>query len=234
MDLLGKALLDFQMGNYSEDIKTTSSLNEEDILPLPYLFRGFEEMPALEQKALERCSGKVLDVGCGAGSHSLYLQEKGLNVIGLDQSAGAIQVSKARGIYQTICTEFLNYSQSTFDTILLLMNGIGISGKLEKLPEFLIHAKSLLRPNGQILLDSSDIIYIFEEDEDEGYWIHGDIDYYGEVRFQMEYKKEKGPVFDWLYLDYNTLSEYALLENLNCELIVEGNHYDYLARLTLK
>ena len=234
MDVLGKALLDFQMGNYSEDIKTTSSLNEEDILPLPYLFRGFEEMPTLEQKALECCSGKVLDVGCGAGSHSLYLQEKGLDVIGLDQSLGAIQVSKARGVKQTICTEFLNCRELKFDTILLLMNGIGISGKLENLPEFLNHAKRLLRPNGQILLDSSDIIYMFEEDEDGGYWIPGDIDYYGEVQFQLEYKKEKDPVFDWLYLDYNTLIEYASLENLNCELIVEGNHYDYLARLYLK
>ena len=234
MDVFGKALSDFHSGNYTEDIKTTSSLNEEDVLPLPYLFRSFEEMPFLEQKALELCKGKVLDVGCGSGSHSLNLQEKGFEVVGLDQSPGAIEVAKSRGVKETSCTEFLSYSNSQFDTILLLMNGIGISGKLESLPEFLSHSKRLLKSTGQILLDSSDIIYMFEKDNDGGYWIPGDVDYYGEVRFQMEYKNEKGPFFDWLYVDFNTLAEYSAAENLDCELIVQGEHYDYLARVTSK
>jgi SAM-dependent methyltransferase len=234
MDVFGKALSDFHYGNYAEDIKTTSSLNEEDVLPLPYLFRSFEEMPLLEQKALKLCRGKVLDVGCGSGSHSLYLQELGLEVVALDQSPGAIEVSRSRGVKKTKCTEFLSYSNSQFDTILLLMNGIGISGKLEKLPEFLNHLKGLLKPDGQILLDSSDIIYMFEEDSDGGYWIPGGVDYYGEVRFQMQYKNEKGPVFDWVYVDFNTLREFAAEESLNCELVLEGDHYDYLARLTTK
>lgn len=234
MDVLGKALMDFQAGNYREDIKTTSSLNEEDVLPLPYLFRNFDEMPSIEQKALEHCSGKVLDVGCGAGSHSLYLQQNGFEVVALDQSPGAIEVCIARGIKKVVHKEFLMYSEKEFDTVLLLMNGIGICGRLEKLPAFLKHATQLLNPNGQILLDSSDIIYMYEKDEDQGYRVPGNLDYYGEVQFQMSYKKERGPIFDWLYVDFDTLKVHAEKEGLHCEMIVEGNHYDYLARLIPK
>ena len=234
MDIFGQALLDFQKGNYTEDIKTLSSLEEEDWLPIPYLFRKFKEMPRIEKKALTMCRGKILDVGCGAGSHSLYLQNKGFEVVGLDQSKGAIDVCHNRGIHTLVNTEFLNYIEDRFDTVLLLMNGLGIAGKIENLGVFLNHAKRLLKPNGQILVDSSDIIYMFENDEDGGYWVPGDLDYYGEVKFQMEYKKQKGPIFDWLYLDFITLTKYADQVDLHCELIVEGDHYDYLAKLVLK
>ena len=234
MDVLGKALMDFQSGNYTEDIKTTSSLKEEDVLPIPYLFRSFEEMPLMEQKALECCTGKVLDVGCGAGSHSLYLQRNGFEVLAMDQSPGAVAVCRARGIKKVVHAEFLKYSEKRFDTILFLMNGIGISGTLKRLPEFLKHSKQLLNPNGQILLDSSDIIYMFEKENDGGYWVPGNTNYYGEVQFQMNYKNEKGPIFDWLYVDFDTLGVYAEKEGLHCQMIVEGDHYDYLARLTQK
>lgn len=234
MDVLGKALTDFQFENYTVDIKTSSSLDEKDVLPLTYLFRNFNEMPLIEQKALERCTGKILDVGCGAGSHSLYLQQNGFEVVALDQSQGAVEVCRARGVKNVVHAEFLKYSEKGFGTLLLLMNGIGISGRLERLPVFLNHAKRLLNPDGQILLDSSDIIYMFERENDGGYWVPANVDYYGEVQFQMSYKNEKGPIFDWLYVDFETLAVYAEKEDLHCEMIVEGNHYDYLARLTQK
>ncbi len=99
MDIFGKALLDYQKGNYIEDIKTISSLDEEDIIPVPYLFRNYEEMPVIEQKALQLCRGSVLDIGCGAGSHSLYLQEKEFQVTALDSSQGAIETCKQRRVY---------------------------------------------------------------------------------------------------------------------------------------
>ncbi len=233
MDVLGRALLDYQNGRYTEDIATNSSLEENAVLPLPYLFRSYPEMPKLEQEALALSYGSVLDIGCGAGSHSLYLQEKGMEVTGLDRSVGAIKVCQQRGLKNMVQADFLSYSQKTFDTLLLLMNGIGLAGKLKELPQFLTHCKTLLRPNGQILLDSSDILYMFEQDEDGGYWIPGNVDYYGEVSFQMEYLDKKGPVFDWLYLDYPTLEIYAREKKLRCELICEGAHYDYLAKLSL-
>jgi len=231
-DILGNALLDYQSGNYTEDIKTYSSLDEEDIIPVPYLFRDFKKMPSLEQKALKLCKGSVLDIGCGAGSHSLYLQKQGLLVTALDNSTGAIETCKQRGVEQTVLSDIHDFSLQKYDTLLMLMNGIGIVGKLINIDPFFRHLKSLLKPTGQILLDSSDIIYMYDEDEDGGYWIPDDQDYYGEVTFEIEYKGEKSEPLDWLYLDYNTLQRAANANNLACELVSKGKHYDYLAKLT--
>lgn len=232
-DILGKAVLDYQTGNYSEDIKTYSSLDEEDMIPIPYLFRDFKKMPALEQKALKLCKGNILDIGCGAGSHSLYLQKKGFDVTALDQSPGAIETCKLRGIEHTVLQGIQDFKLQKYDTLLMLMNGIGIVGKLKNIDQFLSHLKSLLKPKGQILLDSSDIIYMYDEDEDGGYWIPDDLNYYGEVTFEMEYRGERSEPLDWLYLDYNTLQRAANANNLTCELVSKGKHYDYLAKLTL-
>ncbi|MGB5204947.1 MAG: class I SAM-dependent methyltransferase [Eudoraea sp.] len=230
-DIFGRALIDFQNGNYSEDIITYSSLDEKDILPLPYLFRDYDTMPLIEQKALDLCRGTVLDVGCGSGSHSLYLQNKGIEVTGLDESVGAVSTAKSRGIKNVIHSNIYDYSGMKFDTILLLMNGVGIAGRLNELPRLLDHLKGLLNPGGQILVDSSDIIYMFEVDDDGGYWIPDNGNYYGEVQFTMEYKGLKSAPFDWLYVDYNQLKQATEQQNLSCEFLCEGTHYDYLARL---
>lgn len=231
-DIYGKALLDYQNNNYSEDLVTFSSIAEEDTMPLPYLFRSFKEMPALEQKALQSCKGHVLDLGAGAGNHSLYLQSKQKKVTAIDISEGAIEVCKLRGVVNAEVTNIWDYSAKKYDTILALMNGTGICGKLDKLAPFLLQLKSLLNDKGQILIDSSDIIYMFEDEEGE-HWIPSDIAYYGEVEFNMSYKKEKGASFSWLYVDFNTLQRCANYNGLHCELLEEGEHYDYLAKLTI-
>ncbi len=226
-DIFGKALIDYQNNDYTEDIRTFSSLDEEDTMPLPYLFRSYQEMPLLEKKALALCTGTVLDIGCGAGSHSVHLQSLGVDVTALDRSQGAIETCKARGISQTILGDVRQYDAKKFDTLLLLMNGIGIVGGHQNLNAFLEKLKQLLRPKGQILVDSSDIIYMFNDD-DELPTAH----YYGEVQFQMDYKGQKSAPFTWLYLKYEDLKKAAEIQNLRCELIVEGEHYDYLARLS--
>ncbi len=97
-DPFGKALLDYQNNVAIKDIETFSSIAGKDVLPLDYLFRNYQDMPKLEQQALDLCQGKVLDIGCGAGSHSLYLQEKGFDVSAIDISKGAIEVCQLRGL----------------------------------------------------------------------------------------------------------------------------------------
>ena len=233
-DLFGKAMYDFQTNNSPEDIITETSISEEDEMSVEYLFRSYNEMPKLEQKALQLAKGKTLDVGCGAGSHSLSLQnDRNLEVVSIDISEKAIETCKLRGVKNARVQNILDFEGEKFDTIILLMNGVGIFGKLENCNKYLSKLKSLLNPEGQILLDSSDIIYMFDEDEDGGKWIPSSNDYYGELTFNISYKGEKEETFDWLYLDYNTLQNAAIANGLKCELILEGEHYDYLARLSI-
>lgn len=235
-DLFGTAILDFQTNNSPEDLITETSISEEDEMPVAYLFRDFSGMPVLEQKALLLAKGKVLDVGCGAGSHSLYLQnEKKLAVTAIDISKKAIETCNLRGVLNAKLEDVLHFeTDEKFDTIMLLMNGTGIFGKLENVSNYLLKLKSLLAENGLILIDSSDIIYMFDEgdDSDGGKWISGD-KYYGELEFTITYKGEKEASFPWLYMDYNTLQNAAVANGLQCELVLEGDHYDYLAKLCI-
>jgi SAM-dependent methyltransferase len=234
-DLFGKAMFDFQTNNAPEDLITETSISEEDEMSVEYLFRSYNEMPQLEQKALQLATGKVLDVGCGAGSHSLSLQnERNLDVTAIDISEKAIETCQLRGVKKALVQNILDFEGEKFDSILLLMNGVGIFGKLQNCNTYLSKLKSLLNPQGQILLDSSDLIYMFDEDEDGGKWIPSSNDYYGELTFNISYKGEKEDTFDWLYLDYNTLQNAAIANGLKCELVTEGEHYDYLARLTIE
>ena len=231
-DLFGKAILDFQTNNSPEDLITETNISEADEMSVDYLFRSFNEMPKLEKKALQLCKGKVLDVGCGAGSHSLYLQKKGFQVTAIDISENAIKACKLRGLNDVRAQNILVLENESFDTILLLMNGTGIFRTLLETSNYLQKIKSLLNPNGQILIDSSDIIYMFDEDADGSYLVPAD-GYYGELTFAISYKNETEESFPWLYLDYNTLQNAAKSNGLECELILEGEHFDYLARLTL-
>lgn len=234
-DLIGRAILDYYLNDNPENIMTETNISEEDEMEVSYLFRSYEEMPEIEQKALQMAKGSVLDIGCGAGSHALYLQnEKGLEVTAVDISENAIKTCKLRGVSDARVLDFRDLKNEKFDTVLLLMNGTGICGKLDKMPGFLQKLKSLLNPDGQILIDSSDIIYMFDDDEDGGKWIPTDVDYYGELTFAVSYKGETEEPFDWLYLDYNTLQNAAHDNGLSCELIAEGEYFDYLAVLKNK
>ncbi|EKT3964886.1 class I SAM-dependent methyltransferase [Flavobacterium psychrophilum] len=231
LDLFGKAILDYQTNNLPEDLVTETSISEADQMSVSYLFRSYAEMPTLEQKALQLAKGNILDVGCGAGSHSLSLQnERNLTVTPIDISEKAIEACQLRGLKNARVQNVLALENEKFDTIILLMNGTGIFETLTKTKKYLQKLKSLLNPDGQILIDSSDIIYMFDDNEDGSYLIPAD-GYYGELTFTIQYKGETEKTFPWLYLDYNTLQNAANANGLQCQLILEGTHYDYLARL---
>lgn len=234
-DLIGQAILAYQITQKPAVILTETDISEAEEMDVSYWFRSFKDMPKLEQMALKQSQGKILDIGCGAGSHALYLQEQGLDVTAIDLSPNAIEACQLRGIKNTQCINILDLKDQQFDTLLLLMNGTGIFGRLIHITTYLTHLKSLLTDNGQILIDSSDLIYMFDEDEDGGKWIPMDNkDYYGELVFSVEYKGETEDAFPWLYLDYNTLQNVAHGSGLTCELVYEGENYEYLARLTKK
>lgn len=232
-DLMGKAIWDYFHNENPEDLQTETSISELDELPVEYLFRDFEEMNEIEQKALELSQGKVLDIGAGAGSHSLYLQnERDLDVLALDISPKSVEVCKLRGIKNAVCENILDFSDQTFDTILLLMNGTGIFETLEKIDNYLKKLHSLLNENGQILIDSTDILYMFDKDYDGGVYIPAG-GYYGELDYIVHYKGESENPIKWLYLDFFTLKNASENNGFNIEKVMQDED-SYLAKLTKK
>jgi SAM-dependent methyltransferase len=229
-DPMGAAIRDYYLKGKASQLRVFSPDFDEDEMPVPTLFRNFKEMSPLEQKALELAKGKILDVGAGSGCHSLSLQEMGKNVVAIDISPLSVQTMKDRGVKVVKEINFFQIEGEFFDTILMLMNGAGIIGKIDKLPVFFSHIKSLLAPDGILLLDSSDLRYLYEE-EDGSFMIDLNDNYYGEMEFYMQYKDIKGDQFPWLYIDFNTLQMYAEENGFKAELILLGDHYDYLAKI---
>lgn len=228
-DPMGTALQEYIRKGKASKLRVLSSLFDEDEFPVSLLFRKEKDMSDIERAALDLARGHVLDVGAGAGCHTLALQNKGLEVTAIDISPLSVQVQRERGVRDA---RLVNLFDPTFaeqyDTILFLMNGSGIIGKLENMPAFFDKMKLLLAKGGRIYMDSSDLRYIFEN-EDGSMDIDLNAAYYGEVDYQMKYRNIAGPKFDWLYIDFETLSYYASEYGFTVTKILEGSHYDYLA-----
>ena len=233
-DPMGAAIADYFTKGCAAKLRVFSSQFDEDEIPAEQLFRTFDEMPVLEQEALRRATGKILDCGAGSGCHALALQDMGKQVEAIDISPLSVETMQKRGVRQAYCVNlFDEHYLQKFDTILMLMNGSGIIGKLENMSTFFAKMKQLLNPGGCIYMDSSDLRYLFE-DEDGSFLIDLAGGYYGEIDFRMQYKQVKGEPFDWLYVDFQTLSFYAAENGFKAELVKEGEHYDYLACLKIQ
>jgi hypothetical protein len=232
-DPMGQAIYDYHFkGIRNQKIKVFSSVSEGDVIPVSYLFRKLQQMPTIEQKALDLCQGRVLDVGAGSGCHSLVLQSRRLDVMAMEPSLLSYKVLLDRGIKKTSPSWFANHNIAPYDTILMLMNGIGIVGEISLLPSFFDKCRQLLAPGGKVILDSSDLVYLFTDD-DEGYGMEMDWDsgYYGEVSYQMEYAGITGEKFKWLFIDYESLAHAANKHGFACEKVMEDSHFGFLAQL---
>ena len=229
-DAMGKAIADFYKGNANGKLRVLSPMFEEDEIPLSTLFRSFRDMPKMEQKALKMAKGKTLDVGAGSGCHSLWLQNNGVDVTAIDISPYSVETMKARGVVNVLEQDFFTLDEK-YDTILMLMNGIGIVGTLEKLPDFFKHINNVLAEDGQLLCDSSDLCYLYD-DKDGIVELMDSDKYYGELEYTMCYEEICGDSFPWLYIDANTLRNCADANGFKMEIVRRGEHYDYLARIT--
>ena len=231
-DPMGRAIADYHATGRAAKLRVFSPMFDEDEIPVTTLFRTFDTMPAIEQEALRHASGAILDVGAGAGCHSLALQQMGKQVMAIDISPLAVDTMRLRGVDNAVQQDFFTLD-GQYDTILMLMNGIGIVGTLSRMQAFFMQVDHLLAPGGQLLCDSSDICYIFE-DEDGIIDLTGIDGYYGELTYQMRYKNVTGEQFPWLFIDPETLRDCATSCGFDCNIIARGDHYDYLARLTRK
>lgn len=233
MDPIGQAIYNYYFFYDHEKLMVESNYTDEEEIDPAYFFRTLENMPLIEKKALGLCVGKILDIGAGAGCHSLELQKNGFEVISLEKSEKAAEVMKARGVKNVLVEDIYNFRNEKFDTILLLMNGAGIAGNIAGMKKLLRHLKPMLNTQGQILMDSADINYLFFED-DGSYWIDISSEgYYGEMIYTVKYKNEHSTTFPWLYVDFSTLKRIAAEIGFNSELIEEGEEQSYLAKLTI-
>lgn len=229
---MGAAMHDYLNGEKSAEILVYADVAEPDPVPMAYFFRSWKQMPTSERTAIELSRGKVLDIGAGSGCHALVLKERGIDVLPMDISAISVEVMKNRGLDNALQADIFQFAGGPFDTLLLLMNGIGVAQTLNGLALFLKHARTLLAPGGQILLDSADISYMYEEQDGSTRY---DLkrEYHGEILYWVEYNGQVGDPFYWLYIGKETLAEHAKKHGFNCEILVEEANNHYLARLTV-
>ena len=226
-DIYGEALYDYhKLQKLQEPLLLHNNLGDIEEMPVEIFFRDQIDFPDMEHIALALCDGRVLDVGAGVGSHTLYLQERDFDVTAIEINPVACSIMKERGVKQILQEDFFQLKDQTYDTLLFLMNGIGLSGTLDGLRELLQHCKPLLSDRGQLLFDSSDLNYVYRD-----YNIQKPDHYYGEIGFQYEYKGVLGEPFKWLYIDQQELIKIAREENWVVQILYEDDHDQYLVRM---
>lgn len=225
MDVFGKALEDFYVKGQSDTLWLHNNYGEPEEMPVDVFFRSQRKMPELEHYALSLCRGKILDIGAGVGSHALMLQSIGMDVTALEISGSACSIMEKRGVKNILNQDIFTFEQPEYDTLLLLMNGIGLCGDIDGIHQFLEHCRKLLKPGGQLIFDSSDITYLYDETP------MPTENYFGEISYQYEYQEFKGNWFKWLYIDYPMLTIIADSSGWICELMYEDDMDQYLVRM---
>lgn len=225
-DPLGAMLLAYLDGRGDAGVRVSSSRLEMSCMTGDIMCRIPDSR--MELKALDLCRGHVLDAGAGSGCHALALQERQVEVSALDLSPGCVAVMKQRGVRQTLHDNLFNLDLTPFDTLLMLMNGIGICGSIDGLNLFLQFVRPLIERGGQVIADSTDLSVFCDDEQAE---ISKSQRYYGETDFVMTFDDIQGEPFDWLYVDFPTLDYYATLHGLSCDLIIMEQDGKFLVKI---
>ncbi len=224
-DVFGAALWDYFREARGDKLWLNNSYGDPEEMPVEVFFREEDDLSELEHYALSLAYGRILDIGAGAGVHTRIFQEEGYDVTALEPSAKACRIMTESGIQQVVNGRISDFSGEQYDTLWLMMNGIGVTGRIANLAGLLRHLSDLLHDRGRIILDSSDIRYLYSNDLPMDR-------YFGEIDYQYVYKGEAGEWFTWLYLDQRMLEHYATLAGLNCQVVFENQEDQYLAVLT--
>ena len=203
-----------------------------DDLSIERFFSSDLSLPG-EKEALDLCRGRVLDIGAGAGRHSLILQESGFDIVAIDICAQAVEIMKGRGIRNVKHVSIFEYNEGKFDTVLMLGHGLGIAGDLDGLEKLLQQIPRIITPGGQIIGDSLDVRCTQESvhlEYQKGRMQAGA--YVGEMQLKLKYKDVVGPAFGWLHVDSDTLSMVAREHGWQATLICQNEDGDYLCQLT--
>lgn len=201
-------------------------------------FTGYEEWNALEQKAVDTARGRVLDIGCGAGRHALYLQEKGLPVTGIDNSPGAIRVCRLRGLKRAIVRpiqEIDKFAKNSFDTILMMGNNFGLFSDPASARQLLEKMARITKPGAQIIAGT---LNPYKTDLQEHLEYHrlnkrrGRLP--GQIRMRIRYGKAVGDWFDYLFVSPAEMEK--ILENTGWRVreLLDSGRANYFAVIEKK
>jgi len=233
MDLYGQMLQDYFRGETSVAITVHRDDGHISEMAAARFFRAPAEFSPLEQMAIGLCKGRVLDVGAGTGCHALALQDRGVDIVAIDISPAAVEIMAQRGVRDARVVDVFDLREERFDTVLMMMHGIGMVGDLAGLDRYLVHAHRLLKPGGQLVFDSLDVRYTdtpvhlayLEANRQAGR-------YFGEIRMRFEYKGQIGPLFGWPHIDPEMLKAHAERAGWLARVVHQEDWGDYLAQLT--
>jgi SAM-dependent methyltransferase len=209
-DAFGHAVYDFHHGRkIVEIIEREDGLLDTTAGPAAY-FAPFEEWMLHEQKAMAFVRGRVLDVGCGAGRHSLHLQEQGFDVTGIDISPLAIEVCRLRGLKDARAMGITRVSSrlGNYDTVLLLGNNFGLLANPRRARWLLRRFHRMTPENGRIVTTSNDIyqttdprhLAYQEQNRQRGRMS-------GQIRIRVRYRHFKDPWFDYLMVSKEEMQQ---------------------------
>ncbi|MCU0304913.1 MAG: class I SAM-dependent methyltransferase [Thermoanaerobaculales bacterium] len=222
---LGRALAAYHRGDTSAELVVSSDLWEDETVPVAVFYRPVgEPLPELERRALEHCRGRVLDLGAGAGRHALELQERGLEVVALDPLAEAVAIMRERGVADPRRGELEAVAGERFDTVLMLMHGLGVVGDLRGLGDLLERLPDHLEPGGRLVFDSADLAGVLAGEAPELLAeLEGGDRYPGEVAFSLRFGGIAGPSYPWLFVDPETVGLIAGAAGCRLEVVATGD-----------
>ncbi len=233
MQLLGKALRDYHGWGFAQPLEIVREDGYSFRIPLRDFFNSHIVNP-LELLALNTCHGRIVDVGAGAGRHSLELQRRGCEVLAIDLLPDALEIMRKRGVRNVQCLDLYNLDNGPWDTILMLSNGLGLAGTLAGLEKLLDHLKPLMSDRGQVLADALDLRWTRDEaTQTYQQFLVNAGHYCGEMRLRIKYGAQLGQPFDWLHIDQDTLKEIARKKGWHAEMLQNTPNGDYLARITI-
>lgn len=222
LEPFGQALLAFWHGNQSATLTHEYRTGQKKSLPVSEFFRTCNDLYPTE-KAFGYCRGRILVVGAGTGVHALELDKQGYEVTAIDICPQAVQIMRERGIKEVRHQDFLSFAGETYDTILMLGHNIGLCETLDGIKEVLQRCEILLRPGGQLIVNS------VSESENPDAPNH--VGYPGELEFRLCHDGNLGPWMRWLHVDFDTLALHAMECGWSTKKLIDTEEGFFLARL---
>lgn len=201
-------------------------------------FSEYRQWSPLEKRAVKLAKGRVLDVGCGAGRHALYLQEKGSDVTGIDNSPGAIKVCKLRGLKKAMVRpidEIDKFKVNSFDTIQMFGNNFGLFGNRKNARKILKKMARITSPEARIIAetlnpyktDNSFHLPYLRANRRRGRMG-------GQIKMRVRFGKTIGEWFDYLFVSPVEMQEIIGDSDWQIEEFLDAQEANYIAVIKKK